>query len=69
MRLSEYLRKRKELAVPAIFHEAEANRIVNAIMEENAASGGSRYPTLESMWNAAIAKAEEIEGKPRNAKT
>jgi len=61
MKLSEYIRARKELTIPAIFHEAEAARIVNALMEENAKSGGSLYPNIESLWNAAVAKAEEIE--------
>jgi len=63
MKLSEYIRARKELTIPAIFHEAETARIVNALMEENAKSGGSLYPTVESLWAAAVVKAEELERK------
>lgn len=61
MKLSDYIRARAKLSVDAIFYEAEATRIVNALMEENAADGGRKYPTIESLWAAAIAKAEELE--------
>lgn len=69
MKLSEYIRARADLAVPAIFHEAEAQRIVNALLEENATEGGRKYPTIESLWRAAIAKAEEIERGTPNEPT
>jgi len=60
MKLSEYLCKRREVEHD-VFLSRKAQELADALLKENAESGGSKYPTVASMWDEIIHRAKKLE--------
>ena len=60
MTLLEYLRQSKHLELEVALAD-QARKLAGQIMDENIASGGSKYPTADSMWKELLRRAEALE--------
>lgn len=60
MTLLEYLKQSKAIDDEPVL-AAQAKKMAGQIMDENIASGGSKYPTADSMWRELLKRAEALE--------
>lgn len=60
MTLLEYLRQSRAVEQESVLAE-QAKKMAGEIMQENIDSGGSRYPTADSMWKELLRRAEALE--------
>lgn len=61
MKISEYVRREKEQERARPSLQPRLDQLVASVMAENAATGGRKYPTVDSMYDEVIKRAEAEE--------